>query len=271
MSTWIMVMQAADPQSDEPHSKPCTPPHFTAAFDSEKLQHLSYSCQQLDTGTEAFYTKAIFPLFLACIYDASVPTALAPRYISLNFLVFFHITIHHPSLSSEGTGKHYLYLQHIYCLPGSISHKNRSSTLPCLSASFSSSSSSFDMKVILFYFILHSAWRIWSSVPPAVCQTSALSSCRALKIHAVSLTLPPQISFCSTLSLLSGWNAFWIVLCQAGWEHSSPSYPSPHIASCRWTAVLSPCSQHHTCIWAWYKYIACTKKTLRYSSGPLFW
>lgn len=99
------------------NSEPSTPPHFTAVFDSEELQHLSYGYQQLDTATEASHTKAIFRLFLAYIYDASVPTAMTPRYTSLNFLVFFHITIHYPSLSSQGIGKHYLYLQHICYLP----------------------------------------------------------------------------------------------------------------------------------------------------------
>lgn len=75
----------ANLQSDESHmnSKPYTPPRFTAAFDSEELQHLSYCCQHLDSATELYHRKAIFPFFLAYIYVASLLTALTHRCTSL--------------------------------------------------------------------------------------------------------------------------------------------------------------------------------------------
>lgn len=97
-----MVLQVADLKTDDPHmnSEPSTPLHFTAAFGSEEHQHLSYCCHQLDTATEVSHMKDIFPFFLAYIYDASFPAALTYRCTSLNFPVFFHTAIHHPSLGS---------------------------------------------------------------------------------------------------------------------------------------------------------------------------
>lgn len=96
-----MVLHVANLQSDESHmnSEPSMSPHFTAAFVSEELQHLSYCCQHLDLATELSLMKDIFPFFLAYIYVASFSFSTA-LYASLNFLVFSHTAIHHRSLSS---------------------------------------------------------------------------------------------------------------------------------------------------------------------------
>lgn len=63
-----MVLHVVNLQSDESHmnSEPSAPPHFTAAFDSEELQHLSYCCQHLDSATELSY-ESHFP-FLSLLY-----------------------------------------------------------------------------------------------------------------------------------------------------------------------------------------------------------
>jgi len=72
------------------NSEPSTPSHFTAAFDSEELQHLSYCCQHLDSVTEPSHIKSIFPFLLAYIYVASFLTALTHKCNYLNLPVFSH-------------------------------------------------------------------------------------------------------------------------------------------------------------------------------------